>query len=212
MLLHSAFGPDDWRFMSDVRQTGRVRTGSAAATAADVDERLDFLIRDFEKNLGEERGLIRSYVIETPTGRERVIEYPEATVSPDRGSERRRATSAGEQDEGPVVPMADDLTDAKVAAAEARTDAKLAGFQGQFNVLSLKLDGIAGSVAKQREEASANRTAVITTVFGVGVALAALLWAAITYGDSVFGRGMAVRDVVDAAVHDVMSKQLSKGQ
>lgn len=108
--------------------------------------------------------------------------------------------------------MADDLTDAKIAASEARMDAKLAVFQGQFDRVSDKLDSIAVAAstgrAEQRAEATANRTAVITTVLTVGFALGALLVAVAAYGDSVFSRGMSVRDVVDKAVQEIQGKQL----
>ena len=108
---------------------------------------------------------------------------------------------------------------AKLAASEARTDAKLAVFQGQFDRLSDKLDNIAAVMMTQRTEAAAahteqraeatsNRNTVTTTIYAVGFALAGLLVAIAAYSDSVFSRGMSVRDVVDKAVQDIQSRQL----
>ena len=103
-----------------------------------------------------------------------------------------------------------ELMDAKIAVAEARTDAKFAVFQGQFDRLSDKLDVITKSIDQQNVDAMSNRTAVITTVLAVGFALGGLLVAVAAYGDSVFSRGMSVRDVVDKAVLDIQSRQPTK--
>ena len=96
--------------------------------------------------------------------------------------------------------------DLVMQASEARTDAKLAGFQGQFDVLAVKLDTIVASIKEQRTEATANRTAIVTTVLTVGFALAGLLVAVVSYGDSVFSRGMSVRELVHSTVEELASK------
>lgn len=51
---------------------------------------------------------------------------------------------------------------------------------------------------QQKTDITNNRNSVVTTVFGVGVAIVAILIAVMGYGDSVFSRGMSVRDLVHA--------------
>ena len=129
---------------------------------------------------------------ESEAGFERV-----RTAAPELTLGVERAISSG---------MAEELMDAKIAAAEARTDAKLAGFQGNFNVLSLKLDGIAASIKDQKTEATGNRNALMTTILTVGFALAGLLIAVVSYGDAIFSRGMSMRDLVHSTVEELAAK------
>ena len=96
--------------------------------------------------------------------------------------------------------MPDDLTDAKIAASEARTDAKFARLDGKIDLLQQSIATLGNNVNVQRTEASANRNALLATIIGTGLALAALIAAMLSYGASPFYNGTVVRDVVRAEV------------
>jgi hypothetical protein len=111
------------------------------------------------------------------------------------------------------APKGDELIDAKIAAAEARTETKIARVEGKIDLMGADLSAKIGAVlavvsetkaqlAADKSERTAhlnnNRNAIVTTVFGVGVGIVALLIAVMTYGDSIFSRGMSVREIVKA--------------
>jgi hypothetical protein len=89
---------------------------------------------------------------------------------------------------------------AEIGAAEARTDTKIERLGGKIDVLATtvvgKIESLKDDVFKSDQYNHGTRSALIST-FVVGVlALAGLLVAVVTYGDTIFGRGMVVRDVV----------------
>lgn len=124
-----------------------------------------------------------------------------------------------------------DLIDAKIAASEARTDAKFARLEGQIATLSTdlsakmaavltavyttnervssfegKLSGFDGKLAERRAEFKADFRTVRTLMIGLAVSLAGLMLAIVigvfTVGGAMFSRGMSVRDVVKAVISE----------
>lgn len=105
-----------------------------------------------------------------------------------------------------IMPANDDLTDAKLAAVEARTDTKIVRLEGKIDTLSAtmvaRLDAISQEIEVARSENNANRAWIIGVVVGAAFAIAGLLVGMMTYGDAIFSRGMSVRDVVQAVVKE----------
>lgn len=90
---------------------------------------------------------------------------------------------------GTSPPM--DPVDAKIAAAEARTDTKFATLKGQLDLISAKLDSINEKATDARSEARTTRR----TVVGTGLSLAALIMALVGFGGNMFGLGSRVDDI-----------------
>ena len=103
--------------------------------------------------------------------------------------------------------------DAKIEAAEARTDTKIERLGAKIDVLSTtivgKLESLDEKIYKSDQYNHDTRLVLIST-FVVGFfSLAGLFVALATYGDALFGRGMNVRDVVQAVIkeHQDIQKQ-----
>jgi hypothetical protein len=110
--------------------------------------------------------------------------------------------------------MAENLTEAQLAAVEARTDTKFERLLGEFRASSIetnaRIDALAATVANLnatvtdvrrevadvRREVASDRNWVIGTVVGVAVAVAALNYSALGYGAAQFYNGSVIRDLV----------------
>lgn len=84
------------------------------------------------------------------------------------------------------------LIDAKLEAVEARTETKFAQLMGKLEALGVRLDGIKTSITDLRGDVSALETKsdntkviVISTVIASAIAIVALTFAMIAYGQSV---------------------------
>lgn len=106
---------------------------------------------------------------------------------------------------GDAMATESELTDAEIAAAEARTDAKIARMEGSISTalatITGKIDALSGQVSDQRRD----RNLIIGTIVVAAIALGGMLWGMATYGDALFGRGMNVRDVVSAVIKEQQS-------
>lgn len=89
----------------------------------------------------------------------------------------------------------DDLTDAKIAAAEARTDTKLARLEG-------KIDRVLDSVETSRSEARDNRRAIIANVWVVFAAVAALIVGLAAVFPTVYDLGAKNREAISRDVNE----------
>lgn len=111
---------------------------------------------------------------------------------------------------GDAMPP-DDLTDAKLAAAEARTDTKIVRLEGKIDTLAATITGQFASLTREldrtRDETRDSRLILMATIIGSALSLAVLFVALWTYGDALFGRGMNVRDVVQAVVKEQQIQQ-----
>ena len=113
---------------------------------------------------------------------------------------------------------------AQIAASEARGDTKFAQLEGKIDVLMANIQSgfaaatkdAAASVRASDELKSAVRESkwvLFGTTIGAAIALAALFVGVITYGDAIFSRGMAVRDVVQSVITENAShaaKEITK--
>lgn len=92
------------------------------------------------------------------------------------------------------------VVDAKIAAAEARTDAKFVEMKGQ---LALVLEAVKESRHDmgevQSELRSARSTYVVTAIASV-IAIGGLVVGLLAYGGDQFGRGAEVSQVVDSQI------------
>ena len=82
--------------------------------------------------------------------------------------------------------MSDELTNDKIAAAEARSDTKIARLEGKIDVLVLSINALGSKIDGQRSEASSNRNVVISVTVGKALTIIALTFAALSYGASTF--------------------------
>jgi hypothetical protein len=89
--------------------------------------------------------------------------------------------------------------EAEIAKSEARTDTKIAPLEGKLDTLSATLVGKIDALAN---DLAWSRRTIIMTIIGSTAALAGLLVAVMVYGDSIFSRGMSVRDVVQSVTKD----------
>ena len=129
--------------------------------------------------------------------------------------------AAGDHDGG----MSDaSLTDAKIAAAEARGDAKLerlggrldtfaATIDGKFDAVFAKLDSITNEQARLHDnlrgvstQVSGARTTIITTAIFSVIGIVAALYAVLAYGGDQIGRGMEIRRAVDDAIQETIKR------
>jgi hypothetical protein len=114
-----------------------------------------------------------------------------------------------EPPESPEAPMPDpsrEEIDAKIAAAEARTDTKFARLEGKLDLVLAEASAARqeASIARDnaRQESRGTRATIIGTGLATVLALGALLMSVMTYGDAIFSRGMSVRDAVKAVVQE----------
>jgi hypothetical protein len=108
---------------------------------------------------------------------------------------------------GPKMdPPSSALVHAEIAASEARSETKMVRLEGKFDTISAtilgKLDAVSEKMTADHEYNRSTRLVIVSTVAGVAVALAALVVAMATYGDTMFGRGMNVKDVVQAVIKE----------
>ena len=125
-----------------------------------------------------------------------------------RRDQRRDQTYEDEPMPGPTH----EEIDAKIAAAEARGKTDAVRFEGKLETLEATLTGKMDAIQTSIREGNAyNRTSrlvIISVVFASVFALAAIILAMATYGDALFGRGMNVRDMVQAVVREQQQQRL----
>jgi hypothetical protein len=102
---------------------------------------------------------------------------------------------------------------ALIGASEARNETKLTRLEGKIDTLTAtivgKIDALSNDVSKSDQYSHETRSVIVemrsvivVTMITVGFALAGLIVAIVTYGDAIFGRGMNVRDVVQAVIKE----------
>lgn len=111
------------------------------------------------------------------------------------------------------MAASDDLVNAKIEAAEARGDTKIARLEGKidnlaaiiggrFDLLSVDMKNSTKASNELKDSVRESKWVLFGTIIGATFALAALLVTVITYGDAIFSRGMSVRDVVQTTVKE----------
>lgn len=88
-----------------------------------------------------------------------------------------------------TMPNADDLTDAKIAAAEARSDTKIARMEGKLDLVLSKLDDV-------REDSRSTRA----NQWVIGLGLAVLIVAIAALFPVFFSIGAQIRDMVHSEI------------
>lgn len=89
----------------------------------------------------------------------------------------------------------DDMSavDAKIAAAEARSDTKFAELLGELKLINVRLDHVERTTGGMR-----------STVIGTGIGVVAVVIAVMAYGAQWFGVGMDAQAVADNAARSVV--------
>lgn len=91
-----------------------------------------------------------------------------------------------------------EIVDAKIAAAEARTDTKFAELRGDLKAISASTSGL--------------KATVITTVVGTGIAVLAVTIAVIAYGGQMFGSGLDASTAAREAAAEVEQRYAAERQ
>lgn len=100
-----------------------------------------------------------------------------------------------------VTAMADDaLTDAKIAASEARNDTKIAQITGKLDLVLSKLDAAQDETRTAFSHIKDDNRAVRANQWVIAVGLAILIVAVVALFPVFFGIGTQVKDMVDHAV------------
>jgi hypothetical protein len=102
-------------------------------------------------------------------------------------------------------PTRDEIN-AIIKASEAGTETKIARLEGKIDTLATmllgRLDALRDDVRKSDEYNRTTRWMLFGTFLAGIFAIAALIIDMATYGDSLFGRGMNVRDVVQSVIKE----------
>ena len=126
-------------------------------------------------------------------GYSRGVGYPVRPQEPHVRSPEEKLNAAifqGRPGEPTSTDMSEGLMDAKVAAAEARTDAKFEALRGDLKAIAASTSGIK------------------TTVVGTGIAVVAIVIAVLAYGGDRFGAGMDISGIIDAAAKRAVQQAL----
>ena len=104
-------------------------------------------------------------------------------------------------------PTHDEEIQDKIALSEARTETKIARLEGKLETMQAtlagKLDAIGDKVSADHEF---NRNSRLIQ-YGLFLALAGLLVAMATYGDTMFGRGMDVSSLIQNTIKETLAQQ-----
>jgi hypothetical protein len=100
---------------------------------------------------------------------------------------------------------------AYIKASEAGTETKIARLEGKIDTLAAtivgKIDSLKEDVSRSEDYNRDTRWVLLATTITSVIALAGLIVAMATYGDALFGRGMNVRDVVQAVIKEQQDAQ-----
>jgi hypothetical protein len=110
-------------------------------------------------------------------------------------SSGRQASERYKVYEGRKMASQDELVDAKIAAAEARTDTKIVRLEG-------KMDLVIESLRSSRAEARDNRRAVIGNLWVIFGSIVAILAILVTVAPVIFDMGFRLRETVTKEVQD----------
>jgi hypothetical protein len=91
---------------------------------------------------------------------------------------------------------------AQIAASEARGDTRNVRLEGKLDTISATILGKIGELSAQVAEQRRDRNLIIGTIVVAAIAVGGLVVSMATYGDALFGRGMNVRDVVQAVIKE----------
>ena len=125
------------------------------------------------------------------------------TASPTVVQSGSRETVRNVRDE--VSPMPDptrEEIDAKIAASEARGRIDIVRFEGKLETFAATLSGKMDALQTSTRDAAAYNRGTRSVIIASAFALAALIVGMATYGDALFGRGMNVRDLVQAIARE----------
>jgi hypothetical protein len=108
------------------------------------------------------------------------------------------------------MAASDDLVSAKIEASEARSETKVARLEGKIEnlgtLLLAKMDSLKEDVHKTDSYNRDTRLIVVATIVAATIAIGGMVVAMATYGDALFGRGMNVRDLIQATVKDTIEQ------
>lgn len=105
-----------------------------------------------------------------------------------------------------------ELRAAEIAAAEARTDTKIARLEGKLDLVITKIDAVNENTIATRREVKDSERAVKANAWVIGIGLLAVI-IALAFGlPSIFDLGVKQRDAIVKEVQDQLQKVLPSSQ
>lgn len=96
--------------------------------------------------------------------------------------------------------------DAKIEAAEARTDTKFAEMMGELRVISGKLEHLDENYRETRTSISSLKSTVIVTAVTTVLAIGGLFYTALQYGNSMFTAGLDTQTIAEQSAKNALNQ------
>jgi hypothetical protein len=105
-----------------------------------------------------------------------------------------------------LIKVSEKDTEIKLTRLEGKIDTLTATIVGKIDGLKSDVSNLTSDVSKADQYSHESRSVLFITIITTGITtilmLAGLAVALVTYGDAIFGRGMNVRDVVQAVIKE----------
>lgn len=96
----------------------------------------------------------------------------------------------------------DELLKARLGTVAAETDTKIARIEGKLDTIAAMLGSKLDTVNEKLADQTRDRNLIIGTIVLAALAVIGAFIGLASYGDALFGRGMDVRDVVQAVLKE----------
>lgn len=103
-----------------------------------------------------------------------------------------------------------DVIDAKIAAAEARTDAKFAEMIGQLSTMRAEINGRLDTMNARAEHVEKSTAGIKTTVIVTAIAALGLTVAIMAFGSQWFGLGMDAQQISQRAAQSAVDSSKAR--
>jgi hypothetical protein len=152
--------------------------------------------------------------IPSPYSTSKVSDQPTALTAPISGnsgilgqSSLPRAPTINTDAKEAEMATEGELRGAEIAAAEARTDTKIARLEGKLDLVLSKLDAVSENTIATRREVKDSERAVKANAWVIGIGMLAVIIALLFGLPSIFDLGMKQRDTIVKEVQEQLQKQ-----
>ncbi|NKE77834.1 hypothetical protein [Ochrobactrum sp. MC-1LL] len=159
-------------------------------TASIIDIRPE---REARQNLGGWTSFIHEYNVIDDDARPAIGE-----------SERQKDTERLQSSTTSATSMFMSEVDAKIAAAEARTDTKFAQMMGELTTMRAEINGKFETLSTRLDHVEGATKGMRSTVIGTGIGVVAVIIAVMAYGAQWFGLGVDTQSISDQAAKNVL--------
>jgi hypothetical protein len=160
---------------------------------------------EWEKFVGARRGEWEKWVAAPKQAAEDYLASPEraprTSHAPEHGG-NIMADNPTREEVKAQIDASKASTETLVARLEGKIDTLVATVGGRMDVLASKIDALGDKVSAADAYNRGTRAWVIGTVITVGLALGGVIAAMLSYGDSMFGHGLEVRQLVQTMIKE----------